>query len=263
MIYKTVKMGDGNLTLFIHENYEEMNPNRKRPMVLICPGGGYGFCCDREADPVAIRFLSYDFNVAVLRYTVNSENDADNPIYPKPQVELADSIAYIREHSDVLNTNSDMIAVLGFSAGGHLAASVGCLWNRFNKKARPDALILCYALTTQDDWVTKQLFGNKEVLPEVFNLDKQVSKYTPPTFLWCTKTDSLVPYTNSTRFKEALDANNVPNELHIFENGHHGLSLSNKEVRGHGEWSEVNDEVAKWPEMARNWLIKTFGDNWY
>jgi len=263
MQLKNVKINDAELSLFILSNSSQMNLNRKRPLIVICPGGGYEYLSDREADPIAVRFLSYDFNVAVLRYTINCEGDGNRPIFPKPQKELADSIAYIRAHADELNTNPNMIAVMGFSAGGHIAASIGCHWDKFNKNARPDALLLCYALLLDHPICRSNLVGEDKSHEEFFNLDKQVTDNTPTSFIWATKTDNVVPYENSMKFKQALDAHHIPNEIHIFEEGCHGLSLATREVKGIHERNYINPDVAIWPDLARAWLLKTFGDQWY
>lgn len=266
MIYKTVKNSSMDLTLYVLSNYEDINPNRRRPMIVICPGGGYHFCSEREAESVAIRFCSFGFNTAILRYTCNTEENPELTIYPKPQQELADAIAYIRENAESLNTASDKIAVMGFSAGGHLACSVGCLWHQFNKKARPDAMILCYPVISSGQYAHKGSFvnlcGPQEKLKAELSLESRVTKDTPPTFIWHTATDQSVPVQNSLLFKEALDKSGVSNEFHLFDSGKHGLSLATKEVCN-SKHPETNEEVSVWPELVKDWLFEIFGDDWY
>lgn len=266
MIYTTTKINDADLTFYVLSNFNEINPNRKRPMIVICPGGGYHFCSEREAESVAVKFCAYGFNTSILRYTCNKEENPNLKIYPKPQQELADTVAYIREHSEELNTNPNMIVVLGFSAGGHLACSVGCLWNRFNKNARPDAMVLCYPVISSGPFAHKGSFtnltGSDEKLMKELSLENCVTKDTPPTYIWHTKTDASVPVENSLLFKDALDKNDISNELHIYPEGRHGFSLATKEVCS-AKHNEVNTDIATWPELVKKWLFKLFGDNWY
>ncbi|MCQ2412607.1 MAG: alpha/beta hydrolase [Sphaerochaetaceae bacterium] len=266
MIYETVRIGSSNLTLYCISNSKEMNPNRRRPLVLICPGGGYEYVSDREAEPIALRFLSYGFHAAVLRYTCNTHADIKSPVYPKPQQELADSIAYIRDNAQRLNTNPDMLAVMGFSAGAHLAGSIGCLWKRYGKASRPNALVLCYPVISSGEFAHKGSFdnlcGTDETLRAQLSLENQVSSETPPTFLWHTKTDDCVPVQNSILFKAALDKFGIPSELRLFETGHHGLSLATDEV-SKVTHRTVNEEVQIWPELVRSWLLGLFGQDWY
>lgn len=266
MIYKTIKNEFFDLTFYVLSNYEDINPNRKRPMIVICPGGAYRFCSQRESESVAVKFCSFGFNTAILRYTCNKEENPNLTIYPKPQQELADAVAYIREHSDELNTNPGKIAVMGFSAGGHLACSLGCLWEKFNKNARPDAMILCYPVITCGPFAHKGSFinlcGSGNDLKKDLSLENKVTENTPPTYLWHTSTDQSVPVENSLLFKEALDKKGIPNELHLFSSGSHGLSLATKEVCN-AKHPETNEEVSVWPELVKEWLIKLFGDDWY
>ena len=125
-----------------------------RPLVLVCPGGAYGFTSDREAEPLAFQFLAMGYHAAVLRYSVAPAT------FPTSLCELAWSIRMIREHAGEWHVNPAQIIVLGCSAGGHLAASIGVFWNRdFLAKAlnaenenhnlwKPDGMILCYPVIT-------------------------------------------------------------------------------------------------------------------
>ena len=146
MIYKEEKIGDATLRLYVLSNYSEIDINRRRAMVLICPGGGYHFCSKREAEAVAIRFNSMGYNAAVLFYSTAPFDSYDEitdswaGLWPKPLEELAASMAYIRTNADDLNTDKDKIAVLGFSAGGHLAASIGVFWPEYGEISRPQGV---------------------------------------------------------------------------------------------------------------------------
>ena len=121
-VYTALESGSGVVEAYITTNSAEINIDRKRPTVIICPGGGYRFTSDREAEPVALRFMAEGFNAIVLRYSVV-------PIrYPQQLLELAATVDYARKMKDKWNVDNENIIVCGFSAGGHLAASLGtCL----------------------------------------------------------------------------------------------------------------------------------------
>ena len=266
MIFKTVEIDNAKLSLYVLSNYKEINPNRRRPLIVICPGGGYHFCSEREAEPVAIKFCSYGFNAAVLKYSLNPEMNPDIKLYPAPQQELADSIAYIRNHSEELNTDPNMVVGLGFSAGGHLVASVGCMCEQFNKNGRPDAMVLCYAATSYIPEAYHNcftnLYGRDDRLKEDLSLENMVNKNTPPAYIWDANPDNNPTVISSILFKKAMDKHGIPNEIHLFKTGEHGLSIATKEVVNKNH-SKCNSEVAVWPELVRDWLLKQFGDNWY
>lgn len=133
---------------YLIENSAELQPGTKRPMVIICPGGGYAFTSDREAEPVALQFTAKGMHSVVLRYSVGMA-----AAMPQPLKELAEAVAYVRDHSEEWFVDSNQIYVCGFSAGGHLAASLGVFWNNeevlpeykedFNK-IKPNGLLLGY-----------------------------------------------------------------------------------------------------------------------
>ena len=147
MIYREVDVRGAKLVTYVLSNYPAIDMNRRRAMIIICPGGGYRYCSDREAECVAIRFNGMGYNSAVLYYTTNP-GDSPDRLFPKPQDELAEAIKYIRLNADELNTDRDKIAVLGFSAGGHLAASLGVFWKEYGELSKPDAMVLCYSVIT-------------------------------------------------------------------------------------------------------------------
>lgn len=267
MIYKEVEIGNARLQTYVLSNYPEMDENRRRAMILICPGGGYEYCSTREAEPIAIKFNGMGYNCAVLYYTVDGEARGGKklekrPLYPQPQTELANAIKWIRANAEELNTNPSKIAVMGFSAGGHLAASIGCFWQEYGDTAKPNALILSYPVITSGKLAHRgsitHLTDDDPKLVQKMSLENQVTKQTPPTFLWTTKEDELVPCENSIMFSEELSKAGVYNELVVFNTGEHGLALGTKETMSN-KWTRLNEEVQPWPEMADKFLIKVFG----
>lgn len=272
MIYEKIKLKDISsklkesnavISIYIPENSEEININKKRETIIMCPGGGYVMTSDREAEPVALKFVAEGFNVVVLRYSV-----APNK-FPKALIELAATVDYVRSKSKEWNVDKDKIIVCGFSAGGHLAGSLGVLWdNKILEEAleinkdniKPNAMILCYPVITSGEFAHKGSFDNllgenvSEVEREKLSLEKLVSKNTPTTFLWHTFDDGAVPVQNSLFFANSLASNNVPFELHIYPNGVHGLSLSEELTAMNGQSEHINQHAGTWFKLAVEWI---------
>ena len=263
MIYREIELGSARLRTYVLSDYIDLDPDRRRAFILICPGGGYRRCSEREAEAVAIRFNSLSYNAAVLYYTCNpvEKGHREEGIFPEPLDELARAVAWIRCNADELNTDPDKIAVMGFSAGGHLAASLGVFWSEYGTMSRPDAIVLCYSVLSSGEYAHKgsieNLIGNRSGLLDKVCLEKQVSPDTPPTFLWATKTDPSVPYQNSVLFSDALEKNGVRHELHLYESGGHGLSLGTREVMRPDK--PLKADVADWPEKADAFLQAVLG----
>lgn len=234
---------------------------RKLPAVVICPGGAYQMVSDREGEPVAKEFFRAGYHVFVLRYTLGADA-ADF----KPLCQLAATVAHIRKHAEQWLLDENKIAVCGFSAGGHLAASLGTLhreekflkvWQR-NDPIRPDAMILGYPVITADEYAHEQsietVSGGKagSAAYAWFGLDRHVDGQTPPTFLWHTAADEAVPVENSLRFAAALSAAKVPFELHILPEGSHGMSVCTREVGSEDAYNR------RWVEWSIAWLNRQF-----
>lgn len=234
---------------------------RLLPAVVICPGGGYAFVSDREGEPVAKPYLSAGYHVFILHYSVG-ERASDF----RPLSQLAETVAYIRGNAAEWQVDAGKIAVCGFSAGGHLAACLGTLWNdetflrAWGKTGsiRPDAMILGYPVILADEFAhagsIERCSGAKAGTEDYawFGLDRHISGDTPPTFLWHTAADSLVPVENSLAFAAGLSRANVPFELHILPEGAHGMSTCTQEV---GTLDPYN---ARWVEWSIAWLNKRF-----
>ena len=177
----------------------------RRPAIVICPGGGYEFLSTREAEPVALHFLAEGFNCFVVWYRHAPHR------YPRPQQDVAAAVAYVRTHADELHTDPNAIAVMGFSAGGHAAGSLGVSWHRGElweemgltpEMVRPNAMVLCYPVVTGGEYAHRGSFvaltGSRDVRDHLaYSLDTQVTPNCPPTFLWHTFTDKDVPVQNS------------------------------------------------------------------
>ena len=244
----------------------ENNPDEKerlRKAVIICPGGGYCFVSPREAEPIALQYLAMGYHAFVLSYSVAPSR------FPQALEELAWLTAHIRRHAGEWKIQKDGIVVSGFSAGGHLAGSLGAFWNREwlakavhaeNEEIKPNGMILCYPVVTAGAYCHKgsvesllgDRAGEKEAQDE-FSLELQVGAHTPKTFLWHTVTDQTVPVQNSLLLANALVQNGVNLEMHLYPVGAHGLSLANEETAV-GQEKRVEPQCQNWIELAGIWM---------
>lgn len=271
--FKIAAEGSGentNLKTYIIDSSEQMKYN-KRPLVLICPGGGYGFVSDREAEVMALQFTAMGYHAAVLTYSTYPVR------YPAQILEVAQAWKLIRENAEEWNVLSDKTVILGCSAGGHLAASYSLFCGEdFVTKSvglvadelRPAGMILCYPVITSGEFSHRDSFatllgGDYESLVgtellEKVSLEKQVTEKAPPAFIWHTYTDNVVPVENSLLFASALRKHNVNCELHIFPDGGHGLGLASELSQDSNGWG-VQDECKIWIRLAEVWLKNKFG----
>ena len=238
---ETLKNGKAVLTGYVHDLSKEMPNADTRPAALVFPGGGYMICSDREAEPVALAYLAEGYNAFVLRYRVGTDEPAANSFS-----DAEEAIAYLHENAAELRIDKDRIAVIGFSAGGHLAA-----WLSTLGKLKPAAAILGYPCILPE---IGKLLGKD--LPD---LCESVSSATPPTFIFTTRNDALVPAKHALRYADALDRGNIGFELHVFGDGAHGLSLA-KPFTASGKATYVNTDVAQWFGLSVNWLRNVLGD---
>ena len=243
---------DGSNEIGIHE----------RPLILLCPGGGYGMTSDREAEPLAMRFLAMGYHVAVLRYSVAPAT------YPTALLELAKAMKIVKDYAEEWSVDKNRIFVAGASAGGHLAASLGMFWHESwlaqkvqctNEELRPTGMLLCYPVITSGEFAHRPSFENllegqyTEDALERVSLEKQVSDKTPPAFVWHTYTDQVVPVENSLLLISAMRKCNIPVEFHMYPVGGHGLATCDEQTAmsdGYG----IQMECATWLPLAKTWL---------
>ena len=255
--------GNAKLEVYVPALSKEVSSVERKRAVLICPGGGYGFVSGREAEPVALAFAAQGFNSFVITYDV-----APAVRHPQPLLDVSRAMCIIRENAEKWHTDNDKIAVCGFSAGGHLAASLGVFWReQYLQEAlkiqegqnKPNALILCYPVITSIIGKAHRgsfynLLGENldENAYEAMSLEKNVNSDTPPAFIWHTFNDGAVPVDNALLFAQSMRDNDVPFELHIFPDGVHGLSLCDE--RTATEKALVNEYSGKWFELCVDWL---------
>lgn len=235
-----------------------------RPAIIICPGGGYGSCSYREGERTAIAYNSAGFHAFVLDYCVAPHK------HPAPIKDVANAIKHVRSHSADYGINPDNIVVIGFSAGGHLAASISNLWNNdrifsadeINSQLhKPNACILGYPVITSGPKTHQRSFTNllgEDADREMFDfmsMENRVSETTPPTFIWHSYEDAVVPVENTLLYASSLAKYRVPCEMHIYPTGPHGLSRASDETI----WAIPRfRRKYDWLEQSVEWLIDLF-----
>lgn len=220
--------------------------------VIVCPGGGYGMRADHEGEPIALWLNSLGVSAFVLRYRVAPYS------YPCALLDAQRAVRYVRNHAQSMNIDAKKIGILGFSAGGHLAATASTHYDDGNANAvdlieressRPDLLVLCYPVITMKPPYMHEgsrinLLGHEPSaeLVELMSNELQVTSNTPPAFLWHTSDDPVF-VENSLLFASALSKHKVPFDLHIYEKGRHGLGLA-----------EGDEHVSNWTDVCAIWL---------
>lgn len=266
MIYKKVLLKDiderfknesATLRIFISNRNESV---QLRPGILVCPGGGYGFCSEREAEPIAFRFLSEGFNCFVLTYSCNSS-------YPTPHLDLALAISYIRTHEKEFDLIPDSLSIIGFSAGGHLVASYSYLYKELAKQLsleesylKPFSIILGYPVITLlpnfTHKETSEIISNREEeLLQKLEVVNHIEIDYPPTFIWTTFDDPIVPAENTMMMEKALKNNNVPYKCIIFKSGWHGSSLSNRSCYRKQDITKPMKDIRDWASVAADFIF--------
>ena len=260
------------LTCYLQEQSREI-AIEKRPIVLICPGGGYAYTSDREAEPIALAFLAKGFHAAVLRYSCAEYSAADQAgndvrVEPEARMQVARAIAAIRDQADVRHIDTDKIVLWGASAGAHLVAHYACTWydelpgltGLSQDTLRIAGLMLAYPVITSGEKAHRGSFDNllreKKDDPDELkrvSLEYRVNGHVPPTFIWHTWTDGSVPVENSLLFAQALKEHDINTELHIFPMGGHGLALADE--RTVSPWGkEIEPCCQVWIDLACAWL---------
>ncbi|MBR0189316.1 MAG: alpha/beta hydrolase [Clostridia bacterium] len=231
-------------------------PNRVRPTMLVIGGGGYAYVSSREKECIALAYITQGFAAFTLEYSVAPVR------FPAQLIEGAMAMVYIRENAAKLGVKPDKIAAIGFSAGGHLTGMLATLFDRAEVKnalkekaalVRPDAVVLSYPVITSGEKAHRGSFDNlcgsdNTKLQAELSLETCVTATSSPVFIWATVNDGSVPSENSLFMALAYKAAGVPFELHIFENGAHGLSLATEET------GSINEPVQKWLSLSVTWL---------
>ena len=258
-------------------------PQGPRPAVVICPGGGYAYLSDREAEPIALRFMAMGYQAFVVRYGVYQEGNREC-LYPESIIDVGRAMLLLHGHAREWNVDTSRIALCGFSAGGHNVLMYAQLWDKPvmtqalgcpAEELRPAACIAGYPVTdgslvwgavAEDDPIMG-VFGRYAVatMGTEHPTSEQIAEASaalgdvssaPPTFLWATSEDGLVNVRHTLHMAEALSKAGVPFEVHIFEKGGHGLALADQSTSNRA--GEMNPDAAGWIDLCGAWLLKRF-----
>lgn len=269
MLCETIRLqAEGSLPgacirTYIIEDSQEFKI-KKRPVVIVCPGGGYCYLSDREGEMLALQYNAMGCHAAVLKYSVAPA------VYPAALLEMAATVVLLREKAGEWHIDPDKIIVEGSSAGGHLAASYGMFWKEDlpaqkpeldgpgRELLRPNGMILNYPVITSGEFAHRDSFlnllgGRYEELKDKMSLETQVNEDTPPAFIWHTFEDGCVPVENSLLLVSALRKAGIPTEFHMYPRGGHGLSLAN-ELTVTPAGTEIEPCCQSWIALVRTWI---------
>lgn len=228
--------------------------------IVICPGGGYGGLAGHEGAGYANYLSNNGIASFVLRYRLGSKGYR----HPVMLQDVSRAIRTVRSRAAEWNLDAKLIGVMGSSAGGHLASTAVTHFDAGQPDAqdpidrvssRPDFGVLCYAVISMEDGVThggskRNLLGPTPdpALVDLLSNEKQVTKETPPCFVWSTGEDKAVPVENSLRFVTAMQKSGVPYDFHIFQKGPHGIGLSD------GRHGIATTDVHPWGKDLLFWF---------
>lgn len=265
MRYEHIPLSQEDAEIYLEAYVPEQLKSFTRKAILVIPGGGYGqVCADREGEPIAHAFLPYGYCAFVLHYSVGRKRP-----FPAQLIEAAMAMKHIRDHAKDYGIDPAEIFAVGFSAGAHLAASLGTLWRHPALREaidadvgeiRPRGVMLIYPVVTADPAIAHKgsfcnLFCTDTPTPEqldAVSLEKHVDAESSPAYILHTVTDQLVPVENSLVLARAYTEAGAPYELHIFPDAPHGVALGNAITAGTTEkWN--NPAIAEWVRMACAW----------
>lgn len=257
-----LRKDDPDITLTTYVQDEDW---RMRDAILVIPGGGYGMVCsDREGEPIALAFAARGVNAFVLNYSVG-----DKAVFPRPLADASLAMAHIKAHAVEYHINPDRVFCVGFSAGGHLAASLGTLWHMQSAvdmagieygKNKPAGMVLCYAVLSAGEMAHKGSFHSilgtdkptKDQL-DLYSIEKHIDDRTVPAFFMHTADDAVVPVQNALLTASAMADKHIPFELHIYPHGPHGVALGDDQTsRGNPGWD--NEAISDWVGDAVRWM---------
>lgn len=263
--------GDHRVMLYTYIPHWTTVPGHypKRGGVVVLPGGAYVVHGNCEGEPVAMDFAAAGFNAYLLKYSL-----APYAAFPNSAADVCRALKLIRQRAEDFHQDTDKLALCGFSAGGHVAACVGTMWNRSDllersgcrgEEGKPNALILGYPCITADLQGQADMYENLkgrytlEELGEMASAEKWVGAHTPPVFLWNMYRDKLVPVEHGIKLMAALAAHDVPFECHTYMEGNHGIGPGTR-AASLGDPERDIPHAARWFADCKEWLTMVFGD---
>ena len=256
---KTKNKEEGILHCFLHEEEGDI----KRPSLLVITGGAYGELCFRENLPIAKRFFHAGYNTFYIDYSCG-----EGVLFTTALYECGMALLYIRENAQKLKL-TEKVAVMGFSAGGHLTGLLAngiekFCYSEFNAEQRQlirmDALVYCYpVVSTREELIHSDSFKNllkekQDSYLKQVSLETLIQKNACPAFIFHCADDTVVPVENSLALAKAYSAYNIPFELHVFPKGGHGVAIPTRECWEEQEMAYVNEELIIWCELVLKWL---------
>ena len=235
------------------------SPIQHFPALIIVPGGSMTHITSEESEKTAIAFAAKGFQTMILRYSFLDEHQ---PLYPYPLFDLARAMQVVNQHRSSWHLNSQTF-ILGFSAGGHISALFNDYWAsqwlHDQTRISPDDLratgvVLGYPVIDLDAGFPKEDATLKRWANDIkrYNASQHVNQNNRPTFIWSTMDDPFVPVQNSINYSLALQKQNIPQELHLFAHGPHGMDIANALVAHHVDGDQPH--VAHWVDLACDWM---------
>lgn len=252
----------GYLNVYVHFQSPEYCTGRLRPAMVVFPGGGYEMLSDREKEPIALAFMVNGFNAFTVEYSLRPLT------YPTQLIEGVMAVLYVKLNAEKYNLDIDKVAGIGFSAGGHLLGTVANMYDHEDvckvlgercKLAKLNGCVYSYPVVSSGEnahvgSIMNLTAGDSEKIAKV-SVDKNITENSSPAFIWTTADDACVPAENSFMLASAYKKLGLPFELHVFQSGIHGLSLSTKETCSkEGNGFLTNDSDAKWLDLAVTFL---------
>lgn len=264
MLYKKISLDANDESVFLEAYIADKVGAFVRNAILVIPGGGYGsVCSEREGEPIAMAFMPYGYNAFVLHYSAGKKK------FPTHLIEASMAIKHIRDNAEVYNINKDKVFTVGFSAGGHLAASLGTMWNmkeiydsidmpyEYNK---PTGMMLIYpVISARYHTISfENLFLGEKVADQTLkmcSIENAVSEKSSPAYILHTSNDEIVDVKNSLALANAMAEKRIKFEMHIYPDAPHGVALANEITKcGVEKW--CNSSIAYWVENAVKWAEK-------
>lgn len=261
MIYEKIRLDENNEDAFLEVYVADRVGSFTRNAILVIPGGGYkNVCSDREGEPIAMAFMPYAYNAFVLHYSVGKQP------FPIQLIQASKAMKHIKDNAEKYNINPEKVFVVGFSAGGHLAASLGTMWNKkeiynevdmpygYNK---PASMMLIYPVISAEFHRSsfENLFMDEKVSREnlyMSSIENCMSKESSPAYIIHTSNDQKVDVRNSLVLANAMAEKNIKFEMHIYLDAPHGVALGNK-ITMCGVEKFDNASIAEWVKNAVKW----------